>query len=112
MERFIQTGLHFDAVFGFTETAVLGAKSVLQRMHFRIPEDVSLCCMSGTALCTLVHPTLSAAHQPTEEMAHTATRLLLEQLAHPDQFKPQTVVLPGEVVLRESTKPLPTLETV
>ena len=49
MERFIQTGLHFDAVFGFTETAVLGAKSVLQRMHFRIPEDVSLCCMPGTA---------------------------------------------------------------
>ena len=47
-----------------------------------------------------------------EHMEPIQLTLLLEQLAHPDQFKPQTVVLPGEVVLRESTKPLPTLETV
>lgn len=104
MERFVRSGLEFDAVFGFTETAVLGAKSVLQKMHYRIPEDVSLCCISGTALCTLVHPTLSAVEQPTAEMAHTACRLLLEQMERPVHFKPQTVVLSGEVVLRESTK--------
>lgn len=104
MEEFLQRGLAFDAVFGFTETSVLGAKSVLQRMNFRIPDDVSLCCISGTTLCTLVHPTLSAVEQPTEEMAQTACRLLLEQLATPGQCRPQTVVLHGEVVVRESTK--------
>lgn len=64
MEDFLQRHITFDAVFGFTETALLGAKTTLQKHGFRIPEDVALCCMSGTALSTLVHPTITAVEQP------------------------------------------------
>lgn len=69
MEDFLQRHITFDAVFGFTETALLGAKTTLQKHGFRIPEDVALCCMSGTALSTLVHPTITAVEQPVGEMA-------------------------------------------
>ena len=103
MEQFLGLGLPFDAIFGFTETATLGAKSVLQKLHYRIPEDVSLCCISGTTLCTLVHPTLTAVEQPVVEIAHQACRLLLQQIQQPEMPKEQ-VVLRGEMVMRDSIR--------
>ena len=101
MEDFLQRHITFDAVFGFTETALLGAKTTLQKHGFRIPEDVVLCCMSGTALSTLVHPTITAVEQPVEEMAKEACRLLLAHLQDANQ-PTEDIVLRGETIFRES----------
>lgn len=102
MEQYLAKGVPFDAVFGFTETAVLGAKSVIQKHGLRIPDDVALCCMSGTTLATLVHPQLTAVEQPIAKMAQEGCRLLLEHLADAD--KPiEEIALRGETVIREST---------
>ncbi len=103
MEEFLKRNIDFDAVFGFTETALLGAKSAIQKHELRIPEDVALCCMSGTNLCTLVHPTITAVEQPVEQMAIDACRLLLAHIQDAGK-QPEDVVLRGETVLRESTK--------
>lgn len=103
MERFLSEGLELDGIFGFTETSTLGAKSVLQRLHYRIPEDVSLCCISGTALCTLVHPTLTAVEQPVGQMATLSCKLLLDQIANPALDK-ESIILRGNMVVRESTR--------
>lgn len=103
MEDFLSQGLPFDALFGFTETSTLGAKSVLQKLNYRIPEDVAICCISGTELCTLVHPTITAVEQPVQQMAETACRLLLHRMADAEAPK-EEVVLRGEMIFRESTK--------
>lgn len=102
-EAFLSQGLTPDAVFGFTETATLGAKTVLQRLNYRIPDDVSICCISGTTLCTLVHPTITAVEQPVVKMATIACRLLLDQMAHADAVK-ESIVLRGDMTKRESTR--------
>ena len=102
MRRFVEGGLPFDALFGFTEMATLGAKSLLQQLGYRIPEEVALCCMSGTTLCTLVHPEITAVEQPVYAMAETACRLLIRLIAHPDAPK-EEVILRGELCFREST---------
>lgn len=102
MERFLSTGLEFDAIFGFTETSILGAKSVLQKLHYKIPEDVALCCISGTTLCTLVYPTISAVEQPVEQMASEVCRILHRQIESHD-LTPEKIVLRGNMKLREST---------
>lgn len=102
MERILASGEPFDAVFAFTETSLLGAKTALQKHGRRIPHDVALCCMSGTTLCTLVHPTITAVEQPVLQMATEACRLLLAKLA--DEAAPsEEVVLRGDIVVREST---------
>lgn len=103
MEDFIARGLEFNAVFGFTETSTLGAKSILQKFNYRIPEDVAMCCISGTALCTLVHPTITAVEQPVRQMAATACRLLIDKMNHPASPK-EEVILRGEMIFRESTE--------
>ena len=102
MEQFLSLGLDFDTVFGFTETAVLGAKSVLQKLHYKIPDDIALCCLSGTTLCTLVFPTISAVEQPVNQMASEACRILQRKIETHD-MSPEKITLRGELKLREST---------
>lgn len=102
MGNFLDKNIPFDAVFGFTETALIGAKSVIQKRGLRIPEEVCVCCVSGTALCTLVHPTITAVEQPVEQMAAEACRLLMAKISDSDK-QVEDVVLRGEIVEREST---------
>ena len=102
MKQYLQQNVPFDAVFGFTETAVLGAKSEIQKQGLRIPNDVALCCMSGTALATLVHPQLTAVEQPIGKMAQESCRLLMEHIIDSNK-KTEEIALRGETVIREST---------
>lgn len=101
MKDFLDHGLPFDAVFGFTETALIGAKSMMQKCGLRIPAAARVCCVSGTTLCTLVHPTITAVEQPVEKMAAEACRLLLAKIE--GETKNEEVVLRGGIVEREST---------
>ena len=102
MKNFIDRGIPFDAVFGFTETALIGAKSMIQKCGFHIPDEVQICCVSGTTLCTLVHPTITAVEQPVEKMAAEACRLLMAKIG--GEEKSEEVVLRGNIEERESTK--------
>lgn len=101
MEKLVGQGLPFDAVFCFTEMVALGAKSYLQKHNFAIPSDVAITCMSGTILCVLVHPSVTAVEQPVDQMAETASRLLIEKLDNP-AAPDQIVVLSAGMLVRES----------
>lgn len=102
VEELIGRGLPFDAIFCFTEMSALGAKSCLQKHHFSIPDDIAICCISGTALCMLVHPSVTTVEQPVELMAQTATELIIEKLENP-AADGRKVVLDAEMIIRDST---------
>lgn len=102
VEELIGRGLPFDAIFCFTEMSALGAKSCLQKHHFSIPDDIAICCISGTALCMLVHPSVTTVEQPVELMAQTATELIIEKLENPT-VTGRKVVLDAEMIIRDST---------
>lgn len=102
MEAFLQKQIPFDAVFCFTENAALGAKRCLQRNHFSIPDDVAICCVSGTDLSNTVYPSMTSIEQPVQLMAQKSVELMLEKLEHPDA-PCREVVLESKMFIREST---------
>lgn len=102
MADFLDRNIPFDAVFGFTETALIGAKNIMQKRGMHVPADARICCMSGTALCTLVFPTITAVEQPVEQMASEACRLVMAHIADSDKGV-EDIVLRGEIIDREST---------
>lgn len=102
MADFLDRNIPFDAVFGFTETALIGAKNIMQKRGMHVPADVRICCMSGTALCTLVFPTITAVEQPVEQMASEACRLVMAHIADSEKGV-EDIVLRGEIIDREST---------
>jgi DNA-binding LacI/PurR family transcriptional regulator len=103
VEELIGKGVSFDAIFSFTEMSALGAKSCLQQHGLSIPGDVAIACISGTALCLMVHPSVTTVEQPVELMAETSTRLLIEKLENPS-IPDETVVLSAEMIIRDSSK--------
>lgn len=102
VERLIRKGIDFDAIFCFTEMSALGAKNYLQRLNYRIPEDVAICCISGTELCMLVHPSITTVEQPAELMAEEASRLIIEKIED-FSIPNETVILEAEMIVRGST---------
>lgn len=102
-EKIIRDKIPCDAIFCFTEMQALGVSRCLQEHGITIPSDVSISCMSGTTLSTLVHPTLTAVEQPVDEMATTAVKLILDKINNimvPDE----TVILKSKMVIRRSTE--------
>ncbi|MBR8724649.1 LacI family DNA-binding transcriptional regulator [Bacteroides pyogenes] len=105
VEALIKKGIPFDAIFCFTEMSALGAKSCLQRYNYHIPEEVAICCISGTELCMLVHPSVTTVEQPVMLMAEEASRLIMEKIEN-FSVADETVILEAEMVVRGSTLPL------
>lgn len=103
IKQLLEKDITFDAIFCFTEMSALGAKSYLQKHNYIIPGQVSIACVSGTDLCVLVHPTITAVEQPVQKMAEEASRLIIEKIQHP-QKEDETIVLDAETFFRESTE--------
>lgn len=102
VEELIRKQKSFDAIFCFTEMSALGAKCCLQKLHYSIPENVAVSCISGTDLCILVHPSLTTVEQPVKQMAEATSRLIMEKIENP-AIPDETVILNAEMVIREST---------
>jgi len=102
MEDFMKKQIPFDAIFCFTEMSALGAKNFLQKLHYSIPDEVAICCMSGTTLSTLIYPMLTVIEQPVRQMAEKSVELLLEKLENP-KAPNREIVLEAKMIIRKST---------
>ncbi len=101
-ERLLRDGVHFDALFAFTDTLAIGAMNYLQEQGSSIPEEIAVAGFSGTVLSTIVHPQLTTVEQPLAAMGRTAAELIIEKILHP-QTPPKTVTLKAELKIRRST---------
>lgn len=102
VEQLLKQHIAFDALFCFTEMSALGAKSNLQKHGVQIPDEVAIACISGTDLCVLVHPSITAVEQPVKQMAEEASRLIVQKVEHPE-LPDKTIILEAETIYREST---------
>lgn len=91
-----------DAVFAASDVMAAGARQVLREADRRIPEDVALIGFDDSVVARHMHPPLTSVRQPIEEMGRRMAQLLLEEIAGRTGERP-TVVLPTELVVRESS---------
>lgn len=96
------------AIFALNDRMAVGAIRHLQARGWRVPEDVSVIGFDdATPIAEMCTPPLTTIRQPSLEMGHQAARLLFELIE--DQIAAtQPVVLPTELVVRNSTGPVGT----
>lgn len=91
------------AIFGANNFIMLGIIKALRELQLNVPEDVSVVGFDDFPESMLVRPFFTAAVQPAYEMGRLATELLLKRIMGelPDEF--QKMILPTEIIEREST---------
>jgi DNA-binding LacI/PurR family transcriptional regulator len=89
-----------DAVFVASDVMALGALTALRRAGRRVPEDVAVGGFDDSSAAIAARPTLTTVRQPFRRISAEMVRLLLALV---DGEAPAAVILPTELVIREST---------
>jgi LacI family transcriptional regulator len=81
----------------------LGALRALRAAGLTVPNDVALAGFDDIPLAAAMTPALTTVRQPSAKLGQTAACLLLDYLLNPPaEPTVQRVILPTELVIRES----------
>lgn len=84
------------------DTAAVKLKISLEKLGYRIPEDIRLVGFDDVKYAKIVTPQLTTVHQPCEKIAEAAFSRLLARIAD-SSLQPCTIALPADLVVRESS---------
>lgn len=103
MNRLLDAGEPFTAVFAANDQMAYGARVALYRRGVRVPDDISLVGVDDMPASAFMTPGLTTVRQPLHEIGlHTATSLLRLLGQHAPQ-----VEVPGlQLIVRETTRRL------
>ena len=91
-----------DAIFCANDRTARGALEVLQARGIRIPEDVALAGFDDLDFATQLDPPLTTIRQGVDLQGAEAARTLIKLLEDP-AGGPRRVLMPAELVIRQST---------
>lgn len=105
MKEVLQKGTpSFSAAFCINDHVAMGAMRALSEAGLRIPEDISIIGFDDSVLAASLFPSLTTVSQPRIEMGRIAAQLLIEKLHSSRPRVARNVILPAELVIRESVK--------
>ncbi|MHB9025039.1 MAG: LacI family DNA-binding transcriptional regulator [Armatimonadota bacterium] len=94
-----------SAVIGHTDREAAYVMHRLTQHNIAIPRDVSVLGCGNHYFAQFMSPPLTSVELFPEHIGHTAVELLLQRINLPEQwgsFKPQTVLIEPQLVLRQS----------
>lgn len=99
-----QWGAYPEAIYCYNDTMAIGALSVLRRHNLRVPHDIAVTGFDDIDFASFTDPRLTTLRQPRREMGVAATQMLLSLIEYETTLgEPQTSVMLGELIVREST---------
>ena len=91
-----------DAVFVVSDMMAFGALRALQEAQWVVPDDIALVSFDDIPAAANANPPLTTIHQPIHETGMLAVETLIETLQSSESPVPRHIVLPTELVIRES----------
>ena len=98
--RLLDAGV--DAIFCANDAMAAGALETIHARDLRVPEDVALAGFDDLDFSALLDPPLTTVRQGVREQGAEAAHVLLQLVNDPDGG-PRRVILPTELVIRQST---------
>jgi LacI family transcriptional regulator len=100
MERLLDSGHRFSAVFTANDQMGFGVALTLYRRGLRMPQDLSLVGFDDLFTSAYSIPPLTTVHQPVQELGRSAATAMLQMLRGE---KPEAALPAPRLVIREST---------
>jgi len=94
------------AVLVINDFSAMGVLRAAKEMAFRVPEDVSIVGFGDVPFASMTDPPLTTVREPFQKMGQDAADILLK-LIRRKRLRQKHLVLPVELIVRESTAPLP-----
>ena len=94
-----------SAVFCENDETAIGAMQAFKQAGLRIPQDISVAGFDDIAFSAFCDPPLTTIAQPAEEFGRTAITLLID-LLNGKLCKAPKVIMPFELIVRDSTGPV------
>ncbi len=106
IKRYLEEhGLNFTAIFAANDQMAIGAIKALNDKGISVPDEVSIVGFDDSYISPYVIPPLTTIKQRREEMGKIATELLLDRInsRHKEEKTPRQIIIPVELIKREST---------
>ncbi len=96
-----------DAIFCVNDLTAAASIKALKKLGYRIPEDVSVIGFTDGLVSTVTDPALTTISQHGFHLGRRAAEILFQRIDEKAEIKkPITEVIPTELVIRDSTRPL------
>jgi LacI family transcriptional regulator len=90
------------AVFAVNNMTALGAMQAIRERGLVVPRDIALVCFDDVEHLAVLSPFLTVLNQPTEMFGTLGAQMLLDRVGGDSSGPPRVVVLPAELLVRES----------
>ena len=101
--QLLRSGIDFTAIITSGDTLAVGAIKALQEKGLQVPEDVGVCGFDDIELSSLLTPTLTTIRQPRNLLGRQCMEKLLGRISGTDTNPSEQIVLPYELVIRQSS---------
>jgi len=95
-----------DGIFAVADLVAVGAIAYFNEIGVKIPNQISIIGFSNWFIGSVISPSLSTVDQPGYKMGKKALKLLFKEMnpkKKGEEFIPKTIVLPTEIIKRNST---------
>ena len=106
IKRYLLNNKQLDGVFFSTNYLADAGLEAIQSLGANIPGELGVMVFDDYHSFRLINPPITAVNQPIEKISENIISIMLSKLSEPDrQREHRTVVLPTNLIIRNSTKP-------
>lgn len=102
LQKLLERRPDLDGIFAYNDSMAVGAMRAAQASGYRVPDDIAIVGCNDIEMSALVNPGLTTIRLDRPRLSAEAIRVLHELIEEPTS-NPTPVVLPVELVIREST---------
>jgi len=93
-----------DAIFAVNDRKAIGAMIALKSKGIKAGQDFGVIGFTNDPMSTIISPSLSTIAEPAFEIGKKSCELLIRHITKPKYFHGEEVVLPGKLIIRESSR--------
>jgi LacI family transcriptional regulator len=105
IQKLLRNEVRPDAIFCANDTTALSVIIYLKEIGIKVPESIAIVGFSNEPFSEVVTPSISTVKQPGFMIGQKAAQLLINQiLQHNDETNYKTIVMPTELIIRDSSR--------
>jgi LacI family transcriptional regulator len=102
MQQLLALTPRVDGVFAVNDPAAIGAMRAIWEAGLRVPQDVAVVGAGDVAYSDLIKVPLTTVRWSKSEVGRSAAELILDQIGGHGEDRPRRVIIPPELVVRQS----------